>query len=878
MPENTPLIFSALPTDSAKLLRKPELSADDIASLKAGDLAVFSESWTSRNTVRELKARGIHARTVKHWHESETIQEKGRRKCVSPDYTTLANSRGSAKLGDFYDKQWVEASRSAFAITWDGLTIPPEPNPVYAQATEHVPADWVPFLPYPTLNPAQVQAMPHIRSDQNLIVVAPTGAGKTIVGMSAALQEIKVRGGKAAWLVPQRTLTAELDRDLQPWREKGLRVERLSGEHAVDADAVANADLLVATTEKFEALCRATSMAETIASVGTIIVDEIHLLGEPGRGAVMEALLARIRGAQTGVRIIGLSATVANADQVAEWLRATLVRIAWRPTRLNQQVLTIPNEDKSTENKLRNSVAVNLTKEITNHGGSVVIFCGSKFNIRSTALAVAQSRGRDISKVDPEDTDAVAEIIHEAGIGIHYSDWPHRHRSEKEFREKTFDVLVATSTVAAGVNLPARAVIVRDTSIGPTMMEVSQIQQMVGRAGRAGKESEGWAFIVTRSDETAKWRQRLAAGYYVHSRIADSLADHILGEMVQGKITTRKEAEEWWVETFAHHQRKAKLTDLAEAIDWLDKWGFVKSEAEDTEVRIAATQLGTLTSRMMINVSDAQSLRISLATRPTAPRSAVEAENVLIQTLATQVYGFSNISSPGAQEQKRALMKVVQAEGDMARMREAKVYSNSAGNVSCDGTHVVMAALYLVAHAPSVIAHKDRMVAGIPRGTLTFALNESPRYLAWLSAQGPMGTVPPWSSIVARDLGQRVKYFELAPVRGDGVRLEEVEKRFPANQRFREVPKNFLSGAPLGGKSPKTQVKKEGRVAKVGITGAESFSAYALHQPMQGKPEWRRVSLTNGSGAATVEGSGTIAAFDNKGRMFGSGWLAAFTS
>jgi hypothetical protein len=141
-----------------------------------------------------------------------------------------------------------------------------------------------------------------------------------------------------------------------------------------------------------------------------------------------------------------------------------------------------------------------------------------------------------------------------------------------------------------------------------------------------------------------------------------------------------------------------------------------------------------------------------------------------------------------------------------------------------------------------------------------------------------MGTVPPWSSIVARDLGQRVKYFELAPVRGDGVRLEEVEKRFPANQRFREVPKNFLSGAPLGGKSPKTQVKKEGRVAKVGITGAESFSAYALHQPMQGKPEWRRVSLTNGSGAATVEGSGTIAAFDNKGRMFGSGWLAAFTS
>lgn len=878
MSENTPLTFAALPTESAKLVRKPDLTADDIASLNAGDLVVFSESWTSRKTVKELESRGIHARTVKHWHESETIQEKGRRKCVSPQYTPLVNSRGSAKLGDFYDKQWIEASSSAFALTWDGLTIPPEPNPVYAQAIEHVPADWVPFLPYPTLNPAQVQAMPHIRSDQNLVVVAPTGAGKTIIGMSAALQEIMVRGGKAAWLVPQRTLTEELNRDLESWREKGLNVVRLSGEHSVDADAVANANLLVATTEKFEALCRATSMAETIASVGTIIVDEIHLLGETGRGAVMEALLARIRGAQTGVRIIGLSATVANADQVAEWLRATLVRIAWRPTRLNQQVLTIPNEDKATENKLRSAAAVALTKEVTTHGGSVVIFCGSKFNIRATALAVAQSRGQDISKVDPEDTDAVAEIIHSAGIGIHYSDWQHRHKSEQEFREKRFDVLVASSTVAAGVNLPARAVIVRDTSIGPTMMEVSQVQQMVGRAGRAGKESEGWAFIITRSDETSKWRQRLAAGYYVHSRIADSLADHILGEMVQGKITTRKEAEEWWVETFAHHQRKAKLTDLVEAIDWLDKWGFVKSESDDTELRITPTQLGTLTSRMMINVSDAHSLRISLATRPSAPRSATEAENILIQTLATQVYGFGNISSPGAQDQKASLMRVVQAEGDMARMKETKVYRNTAGNVTCDGTHVVMAALYLVAHSPGVIAKRDRMVMGIPRGTLTFALNESPRYLAWLAAQGPMGTVPPWTSIVARDLGQRVKYFEAAPARGDGLRLEEVEKRFPANARLKEVPKNFLSGAPLGLKSPKVQVRKEGRVAKVGITGAESFSAYALHQPMQGKPEWRRVSLSNGSGGATVEGSGTIAAFDSKGRMFGSGWLAAFTS
>lgn len=877
MAVTTQPLFKELHQEHSKLVRKPTLTPEDINALKPGDMAIFSESWTAKATVRALAEKGVHARTIAHWHETETVQEKGRRACVTPEYTSVINTRGSARLGDFFDRQWVNASTTAFQATWDALSVPPEPNPVYEDASAHVPADWLPLLPYPTLNPAQAEAMPHIRGDRNIQVVAPTGAGKTVIGMAAALQEIKVRGGKAAWLVPQRSLTAELDRDLDLWRSAGLKVERLSGELAMDQAAVANADLLVATTEKFESLCRATSMAETVAKVGSIIVDEIHLLGEPGRGAVLEALLARIRGAGTNVRLIGLSATAANADQLAEWLNADLVRIAWRPTRLNQQVLTIPNEEKAEENKDRNAVAVALTREITDHGGSVLVFCGSKFNIRATALAIAASRGQDIRGVDTNDVEAVADIVHAAGIGIHYSDWPYRQRAEKDFREKTFDVLVASSTVAAGVNTPARAVVVRDTSIGPTMMEISMVQQMFGRAGRAGKESEGWAYLVTRSDETSTWRQRLAAGYYIRSRIADTLPDHILGEMIQGKIRSRREAHEWWIQTFGYFQRAATETDLAQALERLETYGFIEAETPEADAPIKATPLGSLTSRMMINVNDAISLRVSLSSKPSAPTSAKEAEEMLIETVATSVNAFSNIAAPSAQEQRAALLKVVYAKGDLNLLGKQKVATNRNGNVSCDGTQVVMAGLYLVAKSSHVMATKDRLVLGVPRSTLTYGIQESPRYFAWMAAQGPMGTIPPWAAMVGRDLGQRVKWLRLAPGRGDGAALEAIERSVPASQREKRVPEKFLPGMPIAGSKPDMQVKKEGHVAHVKISNAATFSAFALHQPLKGKPDWRRVKITNGSGGTRVDGGGAVAAFDGKGRMVGSGWLAPFS-
>jgi ATP-dependent DNA helicase len=116
----------------------------------------------------------------------------------------------------------------------------------------------------------------------------------------------------------------------------------LSGEYVTDIPRLREADLWVATTEKFEAICRASSLRTALAEVACLVVDEIHLLGDPTRGPLLEALLARVRGEDSPVRIVGLSATVANAEHIAEWLGARLVHTLWRPSRVTWQLPMIP--------------------------------------------------------------------------------------------------------------------------------------------------------------------------------------------------------------------------------------------------------------------------------------------------------------------------------------------------------------------------------------------------------------------------------------------------------------------------------------------------------------------------------------------------------
>jgi len=693
----------------------------------------------------KLTANGVDWRAVRYLMDDEIITHRSSQ--VSECY--LARSARRQPFTTTGPEAAV--AQDAFKVLWDSNVGTSET--ASSLPTEKLVArDWLRFLPYPSFNPAQAEAVPPILGDSShVVVVAPTGAGKTTVGMVAALRAVVEEGRKAAWLVPQRSLTDELDRELDHWRREGLRVERLSGEYSVDVERVREADVWVATTEKFEAMCRASSLREALAEVACLIVDEIHLLGDPERGPILEALLARMRG-NDQVRIVGLSATVANADEIAAWLGARLVRVAWRPSTLTWQLPVIAtHRDWSLVESARIRMANALTGMITQDGGSALVFCGSKRGVRRTALVIAGSRGVRTDGVHPDDLDRLYEVCREARIGLHYKGWDHKREAEKAFRAREIDVLVATSTVAAGVNLPARAVIVQDTEVGMNPIDVATVQQMFGRAGRVGHgERDGWAFLIVTEQERQRWQAKLVAGNTVRSRIEASLPDHVLAEVVQRRIGSLREAEDWWVGTLACHQGSRSLQPLREAIRFLIEGQFISgAEAADGEFVLAPTDLGKVTARLMLPAAVGHEIRVALA-ESALPDSPDEAERTVIDLIAGLVPKLAQ--SAINEELKVVVNRLLHPDGSGSYQR---------GDLA-------RVALGLVASTPEAFHRGARTIAGIPYLALYPVLEDAPRYLHWIGCQGQLGTVHPWSAVVAADLSRRVKWRRCQPLRGAG--------------------------------------------------------------------------------------------------------------
>lgn len=777
----------------------------DLEELDSGDMLICSTDWDIEDYLDQARERGIHVRHGEYRYQHERVVPKtAKRRSVIRSYTPLCGVDG--EIPGHSEKETVQHATDAYAATWDALSTELDLNPHFEDAADHLPAGWLPYLPFPTLNPAQTQTAPHITdTDQSVIVTAPTGAGKTVVGMMAVLKAILDKGKKAAWLVPQRSLTAELDRELEAWRGKGLKVVALSGETATDTQKTKDADLWVATTEKFEALCRSSSMSETVAEIDTIVVDEIHLLGDPSRGAVLETLLARVGAEKLPVRILGLSATAANAAAVADWLNAQLVPIAWRPTRQTQQMLMVPQDTKNADARNRNLVCSRIVADASVDGGSTIIFCGTKAKVRSTALAIARSRGVDVADIDPSDNAAVHAATQQAKVGLHYSDWPNKRQAERDFREHTSDVLVATSTLAAGVNLPARVVIVRDTTIGPNWMEVSMVQQMFGRAGRAGKEPEGWSFLIGDPYEVAYWRKRLAEGYSIRSGLTSNLADHLLGEIVQNNITTLKEAEQWWEHTFAHHEGESGSVELTKARETLDKFGFIDldSEQDPVDPQITATRLGQITSRMMVSVPDARSIIATLNGKdaPGTPRNASQAEDLLVQVVADNTAALANAPAANG-DQAPMVRRLLDGRGNTSNLPKPRRVQGRGGSDSLKGNLVSQAGLLLALRSPQALAARGGQVLGVNRALFNPAIYDSPRIFAWLAAIGTLKAVPPWASSLALDLGARINWLNLVPKRGDGRLLAACERAVPRTRAHKLVPALFNEARQAGVTTP----------------------------------------------------------------------------
>lgn len=389
-------------------------------------------------------------------------------------------------------------------------------------------------LGYLSLYPPQEQALSKgLLDGRNLLITTPTASGKTVIALIAAMNILK-KGLKVVYLTPLRALTTEKFQDFRIFEELGLfereiKVKVASSDYSSSGRELAHADVIVLTNEKMDSLIRHRS--EWIHKVGLFVADEVHLIGERERGPTLEMMLTKIRKMYSHAQVLALSATVENSSEIARWLDCELIDSNWRPTRLVEGVyahgsLLLNDIDKESVKKLSSSVwnpstaAIDVAMECIEDGGQAMIFGETRKRTISLAQKAAQAVYKKLDTVarksaaniaseilekgeDTEITRTLSDLVSK-GVGFHHAGLGvlTRNLLEKSFKTGVIKLLTTTPTLAAGVNLPARRVILAsvfryDSEYGGNMpISILEYKQICGRAGRPRYDTFGEAIII----------------------------------------------------------------------------------------------------------------------------------------------------------------------------------------------------------------------------------------------------------------------------------------------------------------------------------------------------------------------------------------------
>lgn len=696
-------------------------------------------------TIAALRRANIPVRPLRYLHEKELVADDSYLE-HSMNFTGAELARNT-QVGHLHSESG-QAAATLFAAQWDQLTASDQQRgeACTTRMTTVVPDDIARLLEHQDLNPFQADVVPAVlAATGHTVVVAPTGAGKTVVGEVAVLRAVVHERRRAVWLVPARALAGELGKGKARWASHGIRVETLTGESNLSSARLEKAQVWVATTEKFEALFRRTSLTAAVADIGCIVVDEIHLVGDETRGATLEALLARLRLLSDTTRVVGLSATVTNADELAAWLGAELLRSEWRPTVLVSQLVGYEGSGSYHEVEVAKDLALlPIVEEIISEppgvdpstAGSVLIFVGAKGAARAVAAKIAglPSTG---------DEEEVAAACLGKGVGFHYRGAPQADEVLRRFRARDLRVLVATSGLSTGINVPARAVIVRDLSLGMSPIDVSQVQQMFGRAGRAGMEAEGFAYLLVPHNDRENWQQKLADGYTARSQLDRRLADAALAEIHLGSVGSVADLSRWYSTTFAASRGSSSTSSLETLLAQLVDAGLVQRPDEHA---IRITELGTLTCQLMVEVGSAVGIIQELSRTPT-PNSARAAEMAVLS-------GVTRGASPFQERQvnPRTWQPIIERLlADLAIPAPGGPF----------GSQLSLAAAGLALTAPTRLRSGTRIEnnSTLP---LREVVEDLPRYLTWVAELGRLGMLD-WQAPVAYDLAERLTNYELTP-------------------------------------------------------------------------------------------------------------------
>ncbi len=446
-----------------------------------------------------------------------------------------------------------------------------------------------------SLYPPQSEAIKRgLLDGENIVLAIPTASGKTLVAELAMLKAILSRGGKALYLVPLKALAAEKFDDFSEFESLGIKVIQSTGDYDSDDYKLGKYDLIICTNEKADSLLR--HDVKWVKDLQIIVADEVHLIDDASRGPTLEVVLARLKKMLPYTQILALSATIFNADEIAEWLDAELVQTDWRPVKLsegvywngkieftNGQQIDIPEVNSKNPE-------VCIAYDTVKNGGQILVFANTRASSQSAAERVGQAVSRlltveertklrelaDKIIISGEKTSLAERLVKTIvkGTAFHHAGLKPEHRKliESNFKDNLIKCVCATPTLAAGVNLPARRVVIMsltryEVGIGNQPIKVLEYKQQAGRAGRPKYDSVGESVILAKKPrDVSEFMAKYCLGEpeMIWSKLASesALRAHILAAVAIGYVSDIKDLAKFIRETFYGFQNDLGTTEF----------------------------------------------------------------------------------------------------------------------------------------------------------------------------------------------------------------------------------------------------------------------------------------------------------------------------
>lgn len=498
---------------------------------------------------------------------------------------------------------------------------------------------------YTKLYPPQADSVKSgLLDGKSILVSAPTASGKTLIAMLAIMSYLSNNKGKAIYLSPLRALAAEKFTEFKKLEKVALgnkvKVAISTGDFENIEKNLENSNLLILTNEKMDSIIR--HNAEWVDEIGLVISDEVHLIGDESRGPTLEMILTQLKLLETKPQIVGLSATITNSDEIADWLECTLVKNDWRPVPLSEGVCDggeVTMSDGKTFEVERSLMGtpIDLGVQSVKQGGQSLVFAETRARSKSLATKAADAifqmlEKKEISELEKTSKKLLSENEHtelvktlallvKKGVAFHHAGLNQKCRQtiEDEFRKGTIKLLSSTPTLAAGVNLPARRVVISNINrynakVGANRpISILEYKQLCGRAGRPQYDDYGESIIVGNGNTED------LIEYYINgepepiiSKITDdkSLRTHILSVIVTHPGIKKEDILEFFLQTLGGLQTRKPTIKFAIDISlrFLSSKFLIIKKGE----RYAATEFGKKTSMLYIDPLTATCFRDSI--------------------------------------------------------------------------------------------------------------------------------------------------------------------------------------------------------------------------------------------------------------------------